>query len=165
MPTWWGDSKNREEIEFSRWLFEGRPRQGRNVLPDGLNWLCYFEGSSKPSWEFNFLYIFVIPSSSRLEKRCQILQTLFWVFQYSRNSQRHGKPILNMQKKSRKIFLYLEIFNFKTFRAEIPQIFEGVIWKIDAFICIYLFWLYLTFRTSSQNCVFEPKNQSQKCKS
>ena len=47
MSTWWGDSENMEEIEFSRWLFEGRPRQGKNVLPDGLNWLCYFVGSSK----------------------------------------------------------------------------------------------------------------------
>ena len=36
-----------EEIEFSRWLFDGRPRQGKNVLPDGLNWLCYFVGSLK----------------------------------------------------------------------------------------------------------------------
>ena len=34
-------------IEFSRWLFEGRLRQGKNLLPDGLNWLCYFAGSSK----------------------------------------------------------------------------------------------------------------------
>ena len=42
MSTWWGDSKNMEEIEFSRWLFEGRLRQGKNMLPDGLNWLCYF---------------------------------------------------------------------------------------------------------------------------
>ena len=40
MSTWSGDSKNMEEIEFSRWLFEGRLRQGKNVLPDGLNWLC-----------------------------------------------------------------------------------------------------------------------------
>ena len=36
-----------EEIEFSRWLFEGRPRQGKDVLPDGLNWLSYFADSSK----------------------------------------------------------------------------------------------------------------------
>ena len=36
-----------EEIEFSRWLFEGRLRQGKNVLPDGLNWLFFFAGSSK----------------------------------------------------------------------------------------------------------------------
>ena len=40
-----------EEIEFSRWLFEGRPRQGKNVLPDGLNWLCYSAGSSKSHHE------------------------------------------------------------------------------------------------------------------
>jgi hypothetical protein len=36
-----------EEIELSWWLFIGRPNQGKNVLPDGLNWLCYFAGSSK----------------------------------------------------------------------------------------------------------------------
>ena len=30
-----------EGIEFSWWLFEGRLRQGKNVLPDRLNWLFY----------------------------------------------------------------------------------------------------------------------------
>ena len=86
MSTWWGDSKNVEEIEFSRWLFEGRLRQDKNVLPDVLNWLCYFADRSKSLWEFNFFHIFGISSSSRHEKRCQIFQTLFWVLQYSRNS-------------------------------------------------------------------------------
>ena len=43
-------------------------------------------------------------------------------------------PSLNMQKKSGQIVLYLEIFNFKTFKAEILQIFELLIWKIDDFI-------------------------------
>ena len=46
----------------------------------------------------------------------------------------HDKPSLNMQKKSGQIVLYLEIFNFKTFRAEILQIFELVIGKMDDFI-------------------------------
>ena len=59
MSTWWGDSKNMEEIEFSRWLFEGRPRQGKNVLPDGLNWLCYFAGSSKSHRENSISFIFL----------------------------------------------------------------------------------------------------------
>ena len=48
-----------EEIEFSRWLLEGRPRQGKNVLPDGLNWLCYFAGSSKSHHENSISYIFL----------------------------------------------------------------------------------------------------------
>ena len=48
-----------EEIEFSRWPFEGRPRQGKNVLPDGLNWLCYFVGSSKSHRENSISYIFL----------------------------------------------------------------------------------------------------------
>ena len=48
-----------EEIEFSRWLFEGRPRQGKNMLPDGLNWLYYFAGSSKTHRENSISFIFL----------------------------------------------------------------------------------------------------------
>ena len=48
-----------EEIEFSLWLFEGRPRQGKNVLPDGLNWLCYFAGNSKSHCENSISFIFL----------------------------------------------------------------------------------------------------------
>ena len=48
-----------EEIEFSRWLFEGRPRQGKNMLPDGLNWLCYLAGSSKSHRENSISCIFL----------------------------------------------------------------------------------------------------------
>ena len=59
MSTWWGDSKNMEEIEFSRWLFEGRLRQCKNVLPDGLNWLCYFAGSSKSHRENSISFMFL----------------------------------------------------------------------------------------------------------
>ena len=44
-----------EEIEFSRWLFEGRLRQGKNVLPDGL---CYFAGNSKSHRENSISFIF-----------------------------------------------------------------------------------------------------------
>ena len=48
-----------EEIEFSRWLFEGRLRQGKNLLPDGLNWLCYFAGSSKSHRKNSISFIFL----------------------------------------------------------------------------------------------------------
>ena len=37
-------------------------------------------------------------------------------------------------KKLGQIVLYLEISNFKSFRAEILQILELLIWKIDDFI-------------------------------
>ena len=47
-----------EKIEFSRWLFEGRLRQGKNLLPDGLNWLCYFGGNSKSHRENSISFIF-----------------------------------------------------------------------------------------------------------
>ena len=49
----------------------------------------------------------------------------------------HGKPNSNMQKNLVKLsYIY--------FRAEILQIFELLIWKIDDFI--NSFWLCLTFR-------------------
>ena len=38
-------------------------------------------------WNDFFFAFFSFRSSSRHEKRCQILQTLLWVFQYSRNIQ------------------------------------------------------------------------------
>ena len=48
-----------EEIKFSRWLFEAKLRQGKDVLPDGLIWLCYFAGSSKSHRENSFSFIFL----------------------------------------------------------------------------------------------------------
>ena len=39
--------------------FKGRLRQGKNVLPDGLNWLCYFAGSSKSHRENSISSIFL----------------------------------------------------------------------------------------------------------
>ena len=59
LSTWWGNSKNVEEIELSRWLFEGRLRQGKNVLQDGLNSLCYFAGSPKSQRENSISSIFL----------------------------------------------------------------------------------------------------------
>ena len=47
-----------KEIEFSRWLFEDRGRQGKIVLPDGLNWLCFFAGNSKSHREYSISFIF-----------------------------------------------------------------------------------------------------------
>ena len=40
-----------KEIEFSWWC--------KNVLPDGLNWLCYFAGSSKSPLENSISFIFL----------------------------------------------------------------------------------------------------------
>ena len=48
-----------EEIESSLWLFESRLRQCKKVQPDGLNWLCYFAGSSKSHLENSISFIFL----------------------------------------------------------------------------------------------------------
>ena len=39
----------------------------------------------RPPWKNFFLHFFSINSSSRHEKRCQMLQRLFWLFQCSKN--------------------------------------------------------------------------------
>ena len=95
MSTWWGDSKNMEEIEFSRWLFEGRLRQGKNVLPDGLNWLCYFEGISK-SHRKNSISVIYSESPHQLDMKIMVKSSehFFWVFQYCRNSQWYVRRLI-----------------------------------------------------------------------
>ena len=41
----------------------------------------------RPPWKNFFFHFFSIDSSSRHEKRCQMLQRLFWLFQCSKNPQ------------------------------------------------------------------------------
>ena len=48
-----------EEIEFPQWFFEGRPRQGKKLLPDCLDWLSYLAGSSKRHSETSISCIFL----------------------------------------------------------------------------------------------------------
>ena len=40
-------------------VFEGRLKHGKNVLPDGLNWLCHFAGSSKSYRENSTSFLFL----------------------------------------------------------------------------------------------------------
>ena len=56
------------------------------MLPDGLNWLRYFAGSSK-SHHSNSIYFIFLGSPHQVD--IKILSNppdTFWVFQYSRNS-------------------------------------------------------------------------------
>ena len=73
-----------EEIEFSRWLFEGRPRLGKNVLPDGLNWLCYFAGNSKSHCE-NSISFLTLESPHQVDMKNAVKSS-----KHSRNSQCHA---------------------------------------------------------------------------
>ena len=54
----------------------------------------------KPPSEFNFFHIFGIPSSIRHEKRCQMLQTLFRLFQCSKNPRCKPKTTLRCTSAS-----------------------------------------------------------------
>ena len=77
-----------EEIEFSWWLFEGRPRQGKNVLPDGLNWLCYFAGSSKSHRENSIAFIF-LESPHQVDVK-NIVKCYKHIFGYFNALKTHG---------------------------------------------------------------------------
>ena len=87
ISTWWMDSKNMEEIKFSWWLFEGRLRQCKNALPDGLNWLCYFAGSSKSHHKNSISCIFLESPHQVYMKNAVKSSKNYFVFQYSRNSR------------------------------------------------------------------------------
>ena len=78
-----------EEIEFSRWLFEGRLRQGKNVMPDGLNWLCYFVGNSKSHRE-NSIYFLFLESSDHLNMK-NVVKFSKHFFGYFNTLETHSK--------------------------------------------------------------------------
>ena len=106
MPTWWEDSKNMEEIEFSRWLFEGRLRQGKNVLPDGLNWLCYFAGNSKGHRENSISFIF-LESPHQVDMK-NLVKCYKHFFGYFNALETHGAELFSWQipKSSHDVFIF-----------------------------------------------------------
>ena len=78
-----------EEIEFSRCLFEGRLRQCKNVLPDGLNWLCYFAGSSKSHHENSISFI-CLESSHQVEMK-NVVKSSKHFFGYFNTLETHSE--------------------------------------------------------------------------
>ena len=59
IPPWSVDHKNMKEKNIPRWLFEGSTTSGKNKLPDGLDWPCYLDGSSKNHHGLFFSFIFL----------------------------------------------------------------------------------------------------------
>ena len=58
------------------------------MLPDGVNWLCYFAGNSKSHRENSFSFIFLeFPHQLDMKNVVKSSKHFFGVFQYSRNSQ------------------------------------------------------------------------------
>ena len=64
-------------------------------------------------WEFNFFHIFGIPSSSRHEKCGQMLETLFWLLQCSKNPRWLATPkfvtvlLIDISELPHSIVIYL----------------------------------------------------------
>ena len=98
MSIWWGDSKNMEEIEFSWWLFEGRVRQGKNVLPDRLNWLCYFASNSISHRENSISSIF-LESPYQVDMK-NVVKSSKHFFGYFNTSETHCAQTWSMYKVS-----------------------------------------------------------------
>ena len=99
-----------EEIEFSRWLFEGRLRQGKNVLPDGLNWLCYFAGSPKSHRENSISFIFL--ESPHQVNMKNVVKTSKHFFGYFNTLETHSGALDTIGSNSEIVFHYFtRIFN------------------------------------------------------
>ena len=97
-----------EKIEFSRWLFEGRLRQGKNMLPDGLNWLCYFAGSSKSHRENSISFLF-LESPHQVDMK-NVVKSSKHFLGYFNTLETHcavGRVILIMKCNSKKIFSWV----------------------------------------------------------
>ena len=90
-----------EEIEFPRWLFEGRLKRGKNVLPDGLNWLCNFAGSSK-SHRSNSIYFIFLGSPHQVDMK-NVVKSSKNVFGYLNTLETHIE-------ESRKLSVYLHCY-------------------------------------------------------
>ena len=83
-----------EKIEFSRWLFEGRLRQGKNLLPDGLNWLCYFAGNTKSHRENSIPFIFLeSPHQVDMKNVVKCQKHFFGYFNALKNHGVHVKKL------------------------------------------------------------------------
>ena len=59
MSTWWGDSKNMKEIEFSQWLFELPAKQHSQFSPSGSTFLPCLGLPSKSHCENSISSIFL----------------------------------------------------------------------------------------------------------
>ena len=135
-----------EEIEFSRWLFWGRLRHGKNVLPDGLNWLCYFAGSLKSHRENSISFLFlesphqvdmknVVKSSKHFFGYFNTLETHSAYFTYNWNkamffkNQKWNEKIFNFIKKNvylikKQLLFHISLYyTFNWIRAHTNTIF------------------------------------------
>ena len=110
-----------EEIEFSRWLFEGRPRQGKNVLPDGLNWLCYFAGNSK-SYRGNLIsFIFLeFPNQVDMKNVVKCQKHYFGYFNALKTHGGMGSSIVDLTLPSK----YSQPAEAKETRGNIARVFS-----------------------------------------
>ena len=77
-----------EEIEFSPWLFAGRLRKRKNVLPDGLNWLWYFSGVSKRHCE-NLMSVIFLESRHKVDMK-KVVKSSKHFFRYFNTLETHS---------------------------------------------------------------------------
>ena len=86
-----------EEIEFSRRLFEGRLRKGKNVLPDEMNWLWYLAGSSKSHPSENSISFIFLESPHQVDIK-NIVKSCKHFFGYFNTLETHSVRILVIKK-------------------------------------------------------------------
>ena len=114
-----------KEIEFSRWLFEGRLRQGKNVLPDGLNWLCYFAGKSKSHRENSISFIF-LESPHQVDMK-NIVKSCKHFFGYFNTLETHS--VMSSQTVLIMIYIhiwFLSLMNLCNMLIHVPLAYENI---------------------------------------
>ena len=117
-----------EEIEFSRWLFEGRLRQGKKLLPDGLNWLHYFAGNSKSHRENSISFIF-LESPHQVDMK-EVVKSSKHFFGYFNTLETHGEVCLPHKPV---ILLSCQMAIWKLVNAYLTLIAKKEFWKKGIF--------------------------------
>ena len=126
-----------EEIELSRWLFEGRLRQCKNVMPDGLNWLCYFACSSKSHCE-NSISSILLESPHQVDMK-NFVKCYKHFFGYFNALKTHGEPFCASKKEIYKKRDENERLN-PTLLAWLQVMVFQAVYYIQHFYHIYVSW-------------------------
>ena len=90
-----------DEIEFSRWLFEGRPRQRKNLHPGLAELAQLFSGNSKSHLENSISFIF-LESPHQVDMK-NVVKPSKHFFGYYNTLETHSeecwKPFFKMQEQ------------------------------------------------------------------
>ena len=103
--SWWGNCRNMQEIWFSQYLFEGRPKQVKRLLLEGLSYLTV---SSKSHREISISSIFLYENIVKWYENCSKEKVTYFIL--AKSIIQFGNSIASLHKPTfriRKSYIFL----------------------------------------------------------